>query len=320
MTSFFMRIDPTSLRADPRGWFRTTRDLREATDRNSCQIVHAHGVRAGAVAAIAWSKATRPKRLITVQGLHSLRRAGPLTATPAAWFNRAVLSRVDQVIAVSASDRDTIVNLRLARPARVVLVSPGISLAQLPPDTSQSKGNGDETRPPVLLWMGRFVEQKNPWMLLRLVERLRGIEATWLAAGSGPLLDAVRDRATRLDLPITFLGWREDALDVLASADLYVSTARWEGLPVALLEAAAAALPIVATDVPGNRDLLEEGVPIALAPADDDDAMAAMVRGLLTDRHGLASLGERTREAVERGFPVDVLSARMLEVYSGLTQ
>jgi predicted dehydrogenase/glycosyltransferase involved in cell wall biosynthesis len=157
---------------------------------------------------------------------------------------------------------------------------------------------------PVLLMAARFAEQKGHRLLLDAIPAIRAAMpgVVVLLAGDGPLLVPTARAVAKAGLADTvrMLGAREDVGDLLAMADLLLLPSAFEGLPLVALEAMAAGLPVVATDVPGNAEVVADGVTGALA-APDAAAFADAVVRLLGDRPALATMGAAARER-QRGL------------------
>lgn len=127
-----------------------------------------------------------------------------------------------------------------------------------------------------------------------------------LASLAGSL--GVRDR-------VLFTGIRRDVPEVLAAADVYVNSSRFEGMSNTILEAMAMGKPVVATRVGGNAELVRDGVTGCLVPAEDPVALAAAVEGLLADPVRRARLGAAGRAHVERRHSMEAMVARYVDVY-----
>jgi glycosyltransferase involved in cell wall biosynthesis len=130
----------------------------------------------------------------------------------------------------------------------------------------------------VILFLGRLVEQKEPAVLLEAVRLLSNdaMPIVTLFAGEGPLRPALEERAKELALGsrVRFLGNRNDADRLLAAADVLAMPSRFEGLPLAALEAMSAGLPIVGCDAPGVRDAVQHDITGWLAPVGDAATLA----------------------------------------------
>lgn len=113
-------------------------------------------------------------------------------------------------------------------------------------------------------------------------------------------------------------GWRDDVAAILKEASVVVLPSYREGLPKVLLEAAATARPIVATDVPGCREIVQDGVNGFLVPARDSGALAEAIRELLQSFTLRDKFGRNGRKLVESGFSVDRIVEQTVEVYGDL--
>ncbi|MEK7756021.1 MAG: glycosyltransferase, partial [Planctomycetota bacterium] len=153
----------------------------------------------------------------------------------------------------------------------------------------------------MVLWVGRLDPVKG---LSLLIESFRLIHeetnAHLCLAGAGPIREQLERQVRGLQLAhcVHFLGPRADVAALLKTADVFVFPSRTEGLPNALLEAMAAACPIVTTDVPGCRDLIVNGQTGLVVPYGDTLALAAAMRRLLRDHALAAQLGAQASEVV----------------------
>ena len=150
------------------------------------------------------------------------------------------------------------------------------------------------------LALGRLVVQKDyPTMLAAFVEVSRRYpEAQLLIAGDGPLRGRCEAMIAELGLTenMSLLGLRADAPELLQAADGYVMSSAWEGLPIALLEAAASNLPIVTTAVGGNAEAVRDGISGFVVPPHDPHRLAAAMVQVMSlsdsERAGMGSAGE----------------------------
>jgi glycosyltransferase involved in cell wall biosynthesis len=148
-----------------------------------------------------------------------------------------------------------------------------------------------------------------------------GAGVRFAAAGQGPLEDEIRALHERLGLGdgLRLLGYREDSLDLLAAADLFVMSSLHEGYPVSLMEALALGRAVVATAVGGIPDAVRPGVEGVLVPPADSDALAAAIIRLACD----GSLRqEMSAAAADRGerYDIGVAARRHEEIYRSLAR
>jgi glycosyltransferase involved in cell wall biosynthesis len=174
----------------------------------------------------------------------------------------------------------------------------------------------DET--PVVFWAGRLDRVKGLPVLIRAFSGLtRKTPAHLLLAGDGPLRTSLERLVDKLGIAsmIRLLGSRSDVPSLLKMADLFVFPSRTEGLPNALLEAMAAARPIVATDVAGNRDLIAHGRTGYLVPYGDTHALEEAMRELLTNRTLANRLGNQAFEEADRNWRIELTFDRYESLY-----
>lgn len=164
-------------------------------------------------------------------------------------------------------------------------------------------------RPPRAVHVARLNRVKDQPTLLaaaRLVaDQLPGF--TIDIVGDGPARDIVHAEAERLDLSevVRFHGMRDDVNRFLAEADLFILPSLSEGIAITLLEAMAAGLPVVATDVGGNREVVISGETGALVPVGDPEAVAAAIIYVLTNPEMARRWGAAGRERVATDFNIE---------------
>jgi glycosyltransferase involved in cell wall biosynthesis len=171
---------------------------------------------------------------------------------------------------------------------------------------------------PVVGTVAVLTEQKGVTYLLRAAQQLHRVrpDVRWLVVGGGALEQELREQAASLGLDrvVTFTGWRNDAADLLCTFDVFVMSSLWEAMPVALLEAMSARLPIVATEVGQNRAILQQEVGGLIVPPADHGEIASAVRRLLEQPALAASLAANARRRVEDHYTV----AHMVRRYEAL--
>ena len=169
---------------------------------------------------------------------------------------------------------------------------------------------------PVLLALGRLHRNKAFDVLLAALARLPDA-VLWLA-GEGPERAALEAQADRLGVAgrVRFLGWRDDARALLAAADLFVCPSRHEPLGNVVIEAWAAARPVVACASQGPAQLIADGVDGRLVPVDDDEALAAAIGGLLADPARARALAQAGRAAFEARFTEAAVVAAYRDLFA----
>ena len=175
---------------------------------------------------------------------------------------------------------------------------------------------------PVVLWVGRLDPVKG---LETLIEAFRPVAgetgAHLLLAGTGPQRGELTKLITRVGLKnrVQLLGARRDVPALLETADVFVFPSRTEGLPNALLEAMAAGCPIITTDVPGCRDLIQNEKTGLVVTYKDAPALTEAIFRLLRDRAWAARLGARAADDVQRNWHIHQTHEAYASLYHEIT-
>lgn len=273
------------------GFARVARTLRDF------DILHVHGE--GTAALFLPLLATRPS-VVTLHGLHLVRRASGWGRRAAAANLRAVLRAASRTICVSDAERDEVA--RVAPLDRVVVIHNGV---RIPASATRAPSAGK----PVGVWVGALDERRDPFTAIRAALRTA---TPLLFVGGGPL----REEAERTARPpVRILGPQRDVAVVLQDADFFVLLSEREGLSFGLLEAMAHGLPAVVSDIPENREPVgDTGIAV---PYGDEDALAAAFEKL-ADESERTRLGSRARARVAELFSAERMIDRTRALYDEL--
>jgi glycosyltransferase involved in cell wall biosynthesis len=226
---------------------------------------------------------------------------GSLLRGPRRLLHRWLLRRLGTVAAVSEDAAREARNLGVD-PARLRVIVNGrdpTAYRLRTPSASQAVVR--------LLFVGHLTTSKRPDVFVALVRALRaqGITVEAKIAGDGPMLDSMRRAG--LDWSIDVLGRVDDVPALLAEGDVFVFTSmpEGEGMPGVLIEAGMSGLPVVATDVPGVSEVVEEGVTGFVVPVDDFDALVRGVSVLVDDGELRHRFGAAARARCEQRFSAD---------------
>ena len=145
----------------------------------------------------------------------------------------------------------------------------------------------------------------------------RSPHVRFLVVGDGPdrhMLEAQRDKLG-LEGVVRFLGRRGDVPDLLSGLDIFAFPSLFEGHPNAVIEAMAAGLPVVASDIPGNNELVKHGVTGYLVPARDSGALSEAITDLAGDHRSMRTLGDAGRQTVTAHLEIDEMVRQYREFY-----
>lgn len=268
---------------DPVRDLRAAAALRRAVGHLPGVLVHAHGVRAGFVAALALGGTRR--RVPLVVTLHNAVLGSGARARLGTAVLGVVCRRAHVVLGVSADLVAQAHRLGADVADRALVPAPA-----LPPGDA-ARGRDVLGPGPVVLAVARLADQKG---LPTLLDAAAGAGAPVAVAGDGPLRARLEARIRSEGLPVRLLGRRDDVADLLAAADVALSTSVWEGQPVFVQEALRAGVPLVATDAGGTREVTGDAA--VLVPVGDAAGLAAAVRRLVQDRTEHAVRARRSRQ------------------------
>jgi len=273
-------------------------------------LVHAHTSKAGLLARLAGLLTGVPVVFTAhtwsfAEGINRKQQAValPLERIAGMW---------SRIITVSENNRRLALEQRVARERRLTTIWNGI------PDSPLRADPGGEGRVRILM-VARFAEQKDQMLLLRA---LAGIDEDYEVAfvGDGPTMLSARQAVSDLGLTdrVHFLGDRDDVEKLLAQAHVFSLSTKWEGLPLSILEAMRAGLPVISSDVGGVRESVEDGVTGLLVPAGDVDAMRDGLLNLIRRPELRREYGEAGRDRYERDFTLNKMLTKTAGVYGEL--
>ena len=288
---------------DARGLLELVRLMR----RLRPHAVHANSSKAGVLGRIAARLTRVPVRIFTVHGWAFSATTGPASLLYR-WLDRIVRPCTTAFVCVSESERAAGIAAGTCDGQTTVVIRTGISL------------DGPQARPgevpPQVVSVGRLAHPKDPLTLVRALAALNGSTFSAVIVGDGPLRPALEAELTALrpSAPIVLAGDREDVRELLADSHVFVLSTRSEGLPVTVLEAMAAGLPVVACRVGGIPELVVDGETGLLVPRGDPESLAEAIARLLEDAGLRERLGAAGRSRVEERFGRDAFVEGHLEL------
>lgn len=306
-------------RWDPRAFGRALSRLR----RWRPDVLHTHLKHADLVGAVA-SRLTGVPQVSTLHVIEDARTAGtPLRRAKRRLAAAARMSTARVTITVSEAQRRWYLSaFGPADPARVVTVPNGVADPRAGRDPVSVRartrvGLGCTDGEVLIAQVAVARPGKGHATLLDAMRKLGDVPVRLVVAGDGPLRAALEADAADLGDRVRFLGHRDDVPDLLAAADIVAHPSEFEALPTALIEALAAARPMVATEVGGIPEVVtsETGM---FVPAGDPAALAAALRRLATDPWRRAALGAAARRRFESRFDAGVWTRRLADLYAAV--
>lgn len=304
-------VVPLHARTNPLADWHALRACTRTLIRHRYHLLHAHGLRAGLIGAMAARQAGIP----AVCTAHNLIVSPSLPERSLFWLT---VRQIHCWIAISRAVRDQLLAIGVPHDA-VRVVSNGVDLARCVPRHSGPVVRAQYGVPqeaPLIVALGRLSREKGFDILIGAMHSVwvQIPEAHLVLAGSGPEEGALR-RLTQGDRRIVMPGFVESPHDLLAAADIVAVPSRLEGQGLTALEAMAARKPVVATQTGGLTETVLEGVTGRLVPPEDPVALASALVELLSDPARRATMGEAGRRRVEREFPATRMASQVETVY-----
>jgi glycosyltransferase involved in cell wall biosynthesis len=271
-------------------------------------VVHSHSSKMGVLGRVAAWVARVPVRLLTVHGWSFAAYDG-LAGRFFLWIERLMRPLTTAVVCVAEETRKQGLAARACDSRRTVVIPNAV-------DVQSFCATSGGSRPAQIVGVGRFAYPKDFTTLLAALAGVR-VPCHAVLAGDGPALPAVAAAVQEggLSERVELLGARVDIPELLARSDVFVLSSRSEGFPVSILEAMAAGLPVVATDVGGVAEAVEDGETGFLVPAADTEALARALERLVSDADLRRRLGAAGRARALRLFDVPRYRAAYIELY-----
>lgn len=283
-------------------------EIMQIIRRLKPDLIHAHSSKAGFLGRLA----------AKLEGLPSIFTAHGWAFTEGVPFPRRFLALAMEkiagrlggtVIAVSHHDANLALRYGVVSPARLKVVWNGIPDVPYRADPSLN--------PPKIAMVARFSPPKDHTLLLRALAPLRHLPWELVLVGDGPLLPEVKELAHNLGIAhrVNFLGKRLDVPQILSSAQIFVLVSKWEGLPISLLEAMRAGLPVVASDVGGVGEAVKEGHNGFLISRGDEETLRSRLQTLIVDSALRLAMGRQGRRLYESHFTVSKMLQETWKIY-----
>ena len=290
---------------DVAGLFELVRLLR----RERPEILHASSSKAGVLGRLAAVVAGVPIRIFTVHGWAFAAYSG-LVSWLYRWADRLMSPLTTVTICVSENERTAGLEARTCRADNTVVIRNAVDVAAAP------RSCHDRPRPR-LIAVGRLKAPKDFVTLIRALATLPAESFESLIVGEGPDRTAVEAEIRRLGLEerVRLAGERRDVPALLAASDIFVLSSESEGLPVSVLEAMAAELPVVASSVGGLPELVVDRETGILVPPGDARKLGAALGRLIDDRELRRRLGAAGRARAETVFDLGAFRRAHVELY-----
>jgi glycosyltransferase involved in cell wall biosynthesis len=294
---------------------RSITEVRTALREIQPDIISTHSTKAGFIGRIAGKTLGIPT-LFTAHGWGFTDGRPPLQAFAFWAIERATAPWAARIITVCESDRAAAVRARVASGDRLVTIHNAM------PDVDPSLRARPARSPARLVMVARLSRWKDQPTLLQALAGLGDLDWQLELVGDGPLRGQIEELVRNLGLTarVTFLGFRRDVPERLATAQVFLLISKWEGFPRSILEAMRAGLPVVASDVGGVRESVLEGTTGFVIPRGDTARLRECLRQLIASPQLRAGMGAAGRARYEEMFTFDRLVERTTKVYKSVLE
>jgi glycosyltransferase involved in cell wall biosynthesis len=304
-----LRIPHMGRKISPLKDFRAWLELRKIIEEIKPAIVHTHTFKAGLVGRLIGGEYKRVHtfhgHLFDDQSFSSIEK---YIITKAEKF---LAKRTDLLISVGKKVGVELRAQGIGAGKEWISIAPGINKLPLIEKGLARKSLGLSIEGVIFGWMARMAEVKNPFLLLEIARQLP--EASFVMAGGGKLLLEIKLKAPK---NVTVIGWA-DAATFWSAVDCAISTSDNEGMPVALIEAQLAGVPVIATDVGSNAEVIEDGV-TGIVTSKNPQELIDAVEKLVKGEKFLQKMGDAGREHATEEFSLEKMLNMHHQAYLSL--
>jgi Glycosyltransferase len=286
------------------------KEIKKIINDYKPDLIHCHTPVAGFLTRFAARK-NNIKIIYTAHGFHFFKGNNYIKNLVFRTLEKCAAKYTDVLITINDEDYEAAKKFKLKRDGKVYKINGvGIDVEKFKnvqiDREAQRKELGLEEDDVMLLSVGELSVRKNHRIVIKALAELKNLEIHYFIAGVGELENYLKDLAKKSNVNLHLLGYRTDIAELLKAADVFCFPSLQEGLPVALMEAMAAGLPIIASKIRGNVDLIDES---NLFPPFDSEALAKILK-----EKKYAPYAER--EILEK-IDYKEINKKMLSIYKG---
>ena len=289
--------------------------LKRIIKTQNIDIVHSHG-KGGGIYSRLLSHSTGVKCLHTFHGIH-IGEYNFLNKFLYLSIEKYLANFTSKFIAVSSSEKDKIISLKIARNDNIVLIENGVEITE-----NSVRDDVLSKEKLSLVTITRFDYAKNTELITQILDSIKSKgmlnKFEMLLIGDGPELVKVKNIAKRngLSESFKFIGFTSSPSEYLIDSFCYISTSRWEGLPLGVMEAMSLGVPVIATNVSGNCDLVEHLVNGFLFDLNKPEEAAKYIIQLADNKEQWKQFSENARAKIIKGYSEQIMAEKTKQLYS----
>lgn len=301
-----LRIQHLGRKISPINDFRAWLELRKIVKEIKPEILHTHTFKAGLIGRLVCGN---HKRIHTFHGhLFDDQSFSQLEKQVITLTEKILAKRTDVLISVGEKVGVELRAAGIGKNQNWTSIPPGVNPIPLIEKEEARKSLGLNENQVLVGWMARMAEVKNPYLLLEVAKRLPTVD--FVMAGGGKLLSEIKASAPS---NVNVIGWA-NASNFWSAVDCAVSTSDNEGMPIALIEAQLAGIPVIATDVGSNSEVIDNRV-TGIVTSKTVDALVNAVQKLVTNNELRISMGIAAQAWGEENFSLEKMLVLHRQVY-----
>jgi glycosyltransferase involved in cell wall biosynthesis len=305
----FIRVPHMGRKISPVNDLRAWIELRKVIKEVKPVIVHTHTFKAGLIGRLAGG---RHKRVHTFHGhLFDDQSFSKLEKKIIIIAEKFLANRTNLLISVGKKVGVEIRAQGIGSNQDWLSIAPGVKALPVINKTQARKSLGLITEGVLFGWMARMAEVKNPLLLLEVASQLP--EVNFVMAGGGNLFEDIKDEAPK---NVTVIGWA-DASTFWSAVDCAISTSDNEGMSIALIEAQLAGLPVIATNVGSNAEVIQDGFTGIITSKSSNDIIDA-IKNLLAGTGYIQTMGRMGRDRATEEFSLKKMLEMHKDAYKSL--
>lgn len=298
------------------------RQLRKVMKCDKYDLVHCHTPMGGVIGRIAAKQAKIPYVIYTAHGFHFFKGSPLINWLLFYPVERLLASITDVLITINEEDFDQANKFHIRNKGAVKLI-PGVGIdteiKSLEVDEDLKNLLGIDDNKYIVTSVGELTKRKNHQVAIKAMKTVikNRTDIVYLICGTGELESKLLQLVDELDLNkhVKFLGYRTDIEDILSISDCFLFPSLQEGLPVAILEAMVAGLPVVCSDIRGNRDLIKDGESGYVVEHQSIKKYAECIIKTVSDIENAKKFGDYNKVRVKK-YDKRIVEKKMIEIYS----
>lgn len=298
--------------------------LKKILEREEYDLIHCHTPMGSVVARLAAGSSRRKgtKVIYTAHGFHFFKGSSPLNWMVYYPIEKILSRKTDLLITMNQEDYQVAKKFHAGKVAIVNGV--GLNLNRFAEASVDEKQNireelGLKNTDVFAISVAQLIKRKNHMVLIEAIAKLNCPQFHLFICGDGVQEEELKSKARELGVTkqIHFLGFRKDVHKLCSAADMFLFASLQEGLPVAIMEAMACGLPIIASEIRGNIDLIDEGKGGYLVKPTDIDGFVDAIHKMTETKDRLNSMKQYNLNKVQK-YSIDAVVEQMAELYQSM--